>query len=106
MNSSDVFTAVHQESLHTDSKDIFNITTQGHELFMWRYIHDEYIATSSDEWWLEVYGLANGTSTASLDADSMSEVSDDAVIPKRREMCFGAQPLVILNSSYSGTSCL
>ncbi len=80
---SDVFTPVHQESLDTDCTYIFDITTQGHE----------FIATSSEEWWLAVYGGSNEDSAASFDLDSVSEISDDAVIPnKTRKALWRAVP--------------
>ncbi len=69
---SDAYTPVHQEFLDTDCDGIVNITTQG----------QEFIATSSDEWWLEVYGLSDENNTASFLLDSVSEISDDAVLPK------------------------
>ncbi len=72
VDSSHVFTPVHQECLDTDCKNVFDIDTQG----------QEFIVTSSDEWWLEVYGHCNEDST-SFDVDSVSEVSDNAVIPSK-----------------------
>ncbi len=43
----------------------------------------EFVATCSDEWWLEVYGLCKKERTVSLDRDSVSERSDDTVIPSK-----------------------
>ncbi len=73
VDSSDVFAPVHQESLNMECTYIFDIISQGQEL----------IATSSSEWWLEVYGLGNEDSTASFELDSSSEISDDTVIPNK-----------------------
>ncbi len=83
VDSSDVFTPVHQEALGTDCAYVFNITTQ----------RQEFIATSSSDWWLEVYGDSNDDSTAPFDVDSVSEVSDDTVIPnKTRKSLWRAVP--------------
>ncbi len=71
VDSSAVFTPVHQESLDMDCKYVYDMATQG----------EEFLATSSDEWWLKVYGLRNEDSTSSFDRESISETSDDAVIP-------------------------
>ncbi len=78
-----VFAPVYQESLDIDCIDAFFIATQG----------QEFIAISSDEWWLAVYGLCNESSTASFDRGSVSEISDDAVIPsKGRKALWRAAP--------------
>ncbi len=83
VDSSAVFTAVRQESLDTDSEHVIDITTQG----------PEFIATSSIEWWIQVYGLFNEDDTASFDLDSVSEISDDRVIPnKTRKALWRAVP--------------
>ncbi len=73
VDTSEMFTPVHQESLDTDCGCGFFITTQ----------EQEFLVTCSDEWWLEVYGLCNEDTTASFDVDSVSEISDDAVIPNK-----------------------
>ncbi len=70
--TSEVLTPVHQECLDMDCKDAYFVATQG----------QEFIATSSDEWWLEVYGLYNENSASPFDPDSVSEISDDTVAPK------------------------
>ncbi len=72
-DTSDVFTPVHQESLDMDCGRGLFITTQD----------QEFIAISSSEWLLEVYGLCNRSSTTSFDVDSVSEISDDAVTPNK-----------------------
>ncbi len=83
VDSTDVFTPVHQECLDMDCKFAFNMSIQG----------QEFIATSSDEWWLEVYGYSTENSTASFDLDSVSEISDDTVIPdKTRKALWRALP--------------
>ncbi len=73
VDSSDVFTPVHQESLDMDCGSGVFVNTQ----------EQEFIVTCSDEWWLEVYGLCEENSSPSLDLDSVSEISDGAVIPKK-----------------------
>ncbi len=83
VETSDVFAPVHQESLDIDCGYGFFITTQ----------EQEFIAASSDEWWLEVYGIGNENSSASFGLDSASEISDNTVIPnKTREALWRAVP--------------
>ena len=83
VDSTQVFTPVHQESLDMDCGFGFFISTQG----------QEYVATSCNAWWIQVYGLCNEDSVASLDLDAVSEISDDTVIPnKTRKALWHAVP--------------
>ncbi len=83
VDSNDVFTPVHQVSLDTDCRSAFRMATQG----------QKYIVTCSEEWWLEVYAHCDENSAASFNLDSVSEISDDAVIPnKSRRALWRAVP--------------
>ncbi len=74
-DASAVFTPVHQESLCTSRECFWGVSAQGNEL----------MATVSKEYGLEVYTLNNDDDNTLLDRDSMSEISDDALVPNARK---------------------
>ncbi len=62
---------LHQESLETSSAYIFNAAAQ----------EQEYLVTSSKDWWLEAYALHDEPGGELLKSPSLSDISDAALAP-------------------------
>ena len=63
---------IRQELIGADCNEVTNVCTQG----------NEFIVTSTDKWWVEVYILESKPSKLPLNTDSISEISDDELVPQ------------------------
>lgn len=66
-----IFKPIHQESLDTDGNGVRDVRVQG----------NEFAVASTEEWCLQAYVLDNTSSSTEVNVDSMSETSDDELIP-------------------------
>ena len=77
-----VSTPIHQERLNPDSGFILNVCAQ----------ESEFIATSTDEWQVEVCAPGRQVDRELFDVDSFPELNNDALIPRGRVTSSGTQP--------------
>ena len=67
-----MFKPVRQESLNVDCSVVTNVCTQG----------NEFIVTSTDKWWVQVYIYENKNAKFPLNPDLISETSDNELVPQ------------------------
>ena len=67
-----MFTPIRQELLDTDCGDVSNVCSEG----------SEFIVTSTDEFWLQVYTIEQKKSKLPLNPDLISEISDTELVPQ------------------------